>query len=278
MKIGINTYGLGIYLHKDEEGTWSGLQAAGITSVEPNIAFSDESRLPAEIQKAMRMYGMLDGVFELAVAGERITKLRNRGFEVYSIHISNIPFEQTAMEPVVNFMKENDITYGVYSFMESSVESIRAKENEIRKVIAYFHENGKEILIHNHDQEWKYDYGSCVMEYLLENIPEIKMELDLGWVEYAGRSSVEIMEKYSDKIAVLHIKEIKKGVAAHTKDPICVAPGEGILPLAEIAKAAKKLPIDPETAWIIDQDDAISGDIVGDVAKGIVNLKSVLDM
>ena len=109
---------------------------------------------------------------------------------------------------------------------------------------------------------------------LLENNPELGFELDLGWTEYAGINSVQLLRDYPDRFPLLHIKEIAKGTRAWTGKPFCTAPGEGILPLKELLAAAKAMPLS-DRALIIDQDDSISGDIVGDIAKGIEAIRQL---
>ena len=158
--------------------------------------------------------------------------------------------------------------------MDDSVEKIRALAPVIRDAVGLFCEAGKELLIHNHDMEWRRDGESSVMRWLLESIPELRFELDLGWAEYAGVDSVLLLRVFPDRFPLLHIKEIAVGAKAWTGKPFCTAPGEGILPLEEILSAAEDMPID-ERALIIDQDDSISGDIIRDVSRGIENIRQL---
>ena len=120
--------------------------------------------------------------------------------------------------------------------------------------------------------EWFPDQDTCVMRWLLENIPELCFEIDLGWTEYAGINCVEILKQYPDRFPLIHIKEIACGIKARTGKPFCTIPGEGILPLQEIMNTMKDLPLS-DHSLIIDQDNSIHGDITGDIAKGILNIQ-----
>ena len=146
------------------------------------------------------------------------------------------------------------------------MEKIRALAPVIREAVKLFRDSGKTLLVHNHDMEWRQDGGTSVMRWLLENVPELGFELDLGWTEVAGIDSVRLLRDYPDRFPLLHIKEIAKGARAWT------APGEGILPLKELLAAAKDMPLS-DRALILDQDDSIRGDIVGDITQGITAIR-----
>ena len=269
MKIGVNSFGLGPYLRKDAESVWNGLREAGVSSIEPCIAFQPISPVTRFFKK-----GLFDGVFPKEKAAAQIRDLRRRGFEVFSFHLQNVPFNMEELKKALPFMEENGLETCVYSFMDGSVEKIRTLAPAIRDAVRLFRDGGKALLIHNHDMEWRPDGGTSVMQWLLEIIPELRFELDLGWTEYAGVDSVELLRNNPDRFPLLHIKEIARGARAGAGKPFCTAPGEGILPLKEILSVAKGMPID-ERALILDQDDSISGDIIRDVSRGIENIRQL---
>ena len=269
MKIGFNTFGLGRYLHRDAERVWRGLKDAGVGSIEPCVAFR-----PTPWAARFFTKGLFDGVFPKKNAPDVIRMLRERGFEVFSFQLQNVPFTMEELQKAVSFMEENGLEYCVYSFMEGSVDTIRSREETIRDAVYLFRAHEKELLIHNHDMEWRRDNGTSVMRWFLENVPELRFEIDLGWTAYAGVDPIALLKEYPDRFPLLHIKEIAKDARAWTKKPFCTAPGEGILPLDAILSAAKDMPLD-ERAIIIDQDDSVSGDIVGDIAQGIRTIRQL---
>ena len=194
MKFGVNTFGLGPYFREDAEEVWKRLLACGISSIEPCIAISSFQPVTEE-EKEKADRGFFDGEFEWAAAAKLIAHLRQMGFEVHSFHHQTRPLSIKDIEKIIPYMKELGLHDCVYSCMESSVAGIRAQGDTIRQASKMLQENGLEFLIHNHDMEWVPDEGSSVMRWLLENIPELRFELDVGWVEYAGVSSVEIMKQ-----------------------------------------------------------------------------------
>ncbi len=272
MKIGINTFGLGPTLHRDEKGTWEGLRRGGVSSIEPSIAVNWNVNLTEERKNS----GYFDGVVPIERAEEKIRELRSMGFEVFTFHLQTSELGEETLNEVIPFMLRMGLHYCVYSFMTSSVARIRELKETILTADARLKENGLEFLIHNHNMEWKEDEGTSVMQWLLDSLPEQRFELDLGWAEYAGRSGVELLRKYPTRFPLLHFKEIAKGAEAWTDRPFCTAPGRGILPLRGLLTEVKKMPLE-DRALIIDQDNSIDGDIVADYAEGVRTISALLE-
>lgn len=274
MKIGVNTFGLGPSLRRDAASTWQQLREAGVTAIEPCVAVTKDPPKTAE-EQAVWDKGVLDGIFVMEEARKLIPSLRRMGFEVFSFQMQASPFSADAVARFIPFMREFGLHDCIYSFMERSVTKIRAQKNEIEQATHMLREMGMEFLAHNHDMEWLPDEGTCVMRWLLDEIPDLRFEIDLGWTEYAGVSSVSILKQYPDRFPLLHIKEIDKGAKAWTGKPFCTVPGTGILPLHEILDTAKTMPLS-EHAFILDQDDAVSGNIVSDISMGIRNIRRMV--
>ena len=271
MRIGTNTYGLGAALRDDLDATLASLKASGITSIEPCILFQTglEGAIMSYIKKKEPEKG---GIFPSAVGELLIRRFRAEGFTVKAIHVMGVNWKRGNYIPVLRFCKDNKIKYAVVSFMEGSVGNIRELLPVIKEAGNKFSKAGMQLLIHNHAQEWQDSEGTNVMQYLADNAPVIGFELDAGWTEFAGVSSVEAMKRFKDRIPLLHLKEIQKNVT-DLRGPFCVAPGTGILPLQDILNAAKALPLD-EDGILFDQDNSVSGDILADIREGSENLKA----
>ena len=274
MKIGVNTFGLGPYLLHDEELVWEGLRKAGVTAIEPNVGFGFQLPPTPEIQ-ALQEKGIYRGFYDASIAAEFITDLREKGFAVYSFHLQTRPLTGEILDEVIPFMEENDLQYCIYSFMERSVEKIAGYADILRYGVQEMRRHGKELLVHNHAMEWLPDGDICVMRWLLDNIPELCFEIDLGWTEYAGVHCTEILRQYPERFPLIHLKEIARGVQAQTGKPFCTVPGEDLLPLPEIMETLRTLTLS-DHALIIDQDNSINGDIVKDIAEGILNIQKYM--
>ena len=76
-------------------------------------------------------------------------------------------------------------------------------------------EHGIQFFYHNHGYEfypWK--DGQTLFDLLMEKTdPElVKMQMDVLWTVFPGQAPVELVKKYPDRWALVHLKDLKKGV------------------------------------------------------------------
>lgn len=98
------------------------------------------------------------------------------------------------------------------------------------------------------------------------------MELDVGWAHYAGSDALSVMQKYRDRLVLLHLKDVNKGAP---RSHCFTAIGEGDLPLATVLKEAASLPRLEKNGILIDQDRS-EGDLLSDLERGAKNVYSLL--
>jgi sugar phosphate isomerase/epimerase len=110
-------------------------------------------------------------------------------------------------------------------------------------------ENNIQFGFHNHYVEFEIFNGEYGLDILAKNTQKdlVCLQLDTAWVEYAGLKTIDFMKKYSDRLPVLHIKELKnKG----EKD--CTEIGKGIIDFKEIIELGKEY----GTIWyIVEQEN-----------------------
>src|SRR5690606_29894131 len=102
-------------------------------------------------------------------------------------------------------------------------------------------EQGIELLYHNHDFEFSTLIdGQMVFEALFERIPatDLKVEMDIGWVQYSKIEPVGYIKKYAGRLPLLHLKDFLKESRDPEKTIDTVELGAGDLPLNDIVKAA----------------------------------------
>jgi sugar phosphate isomerase/epimerase len=62
---------------------------------------------------------------------------------------------------------------------------------------------------HNHDFELvPTETGETPLDLMIAAAPDMKLELDLGWVTRAGQDPVAMINKYAGRIAAAHIKDV----------------------------------------------------------------------
>ena len=131
--------------------------------------------------------------------------------------------------------------------------------------------HGLRLAYHNHAFEFEPldDTGATMFDLLIaETDPAlVSLELDVYWVEHAGRDAVELLGQQRGRVPLLHVKDM------HADETRADAPvGEGRLRWPEILAAAETA----GTQWyIVEQDHP--RDALNDVRRSLHNLAQLID-
>ena len=155
---------------------------------------------------------------------------------------------------------------------------------ETKKAIDDFNQIGKILkekynltfVYHNHGFEFgKYNGGTLYDLLISQTNPKyVSFELDILWAFFPGYDPVNLLNKYGSRYKLMHLKDLKKGVATGnlsggTPQDNDVALGTGQLNIKEILIAAKKAGI--KHYYIEDE----SSNIATQVPQSIAYLKSL---
>lgn len=159
---------------------------------------------------------------------------------------------------------EGEITYlktigAKYAIVPHLAGEDRDSEAKWLEVFANFRRFGeamkKEGLVfayHNHAFEFedKID-GQFVFDAMYEQVPAefLQVEMDLGWVQYAGQQPLEYVAKYAGRLPLLHLKDFRKGKPGEKIDTVEL--GQGDLALLDVIEAGSKADVE----WIIVEQD-----------------------
>lgn len=278
MKIGTNLFGIGKYISDDPAEAMVQIREAGFSSVEPMLLFF--SAMPGKVramgaEKVRAGLGkQKNSIWMDMEAPERIKLYRQNGLQIVSAQVfgfanNMIPDRQLA-EAMVSFGRENDLRCFVVSGKAGSPEEAEKLIPSINTIAGILKANGMQLVYHNHEMELRPRDGRTALEHILDSCPDIGLELDVGWVQFAGEDPVTWMEKYEDRLVLLHLKDICEGACEQNKATCYRAVGEGCIPLGKIIRAARRSPI-MEHGVIIDQDDS-NTDIFADSRRGIANI------
>lgn len=279
MNIGVNFFGPKRKLYHDFEGTLDALKANGFTSAELCVAFAGGGEPPKELNLQIPpevFREMSGGIWDPETAADRLKTVRDHGLTVLSAHVM-LGFAFTPevlvdlLPTLLEFGQANRISYYVISPMKG-LNAINPFVPALKQVSDALAEAGITLLIHNHEMECISEDGTTALDYLMEQCPNLKLELDVGWAKYAGADPVAIMKKYHDRIPLLHFKDISADACAENRDTCFTAIGEGSIPLKEIMAEAKNCTI-VEHGLIIDQDESPT-DILEDLTIGLNNIRS----
>lgn len=130
-----------------------------------------------------------------------------------SVHQGPAPFFAEGNK-IIDFMAELGIKYCAIPWYERAKleygtpvwdETI---EN-FKKYSAALAQKGIKTLYHNHDFEFDKIDGKCIFDRLYETLDSdiLNPQIDTCWVRYAGYDPSEYIEKYADRLDVLHLKD-----------------------------------------------------------------------
>lgn len=120
---------------------------------------------------------------------------------------------------------------------------------------------------HNHDFEFETVNGKPALEVIFETAPALKVELDCYWVVRAGQDPVAYINKYANRIPLLHIKDMAAG-----PDKRFAPVGTGIIDFKPIIAAGKAA----GTQWfIVEQDNCYDTPPLDAIRTSFANIKSL---
>ena len=124
-------------------------------------------------------------------------------------------------------------------------------EEPVKKIEAA----GMHFAYHNHAFEFEpfSDAEGCAYDTIIERCPTWHLILDTGWIQFAGRSAAEYIERIGgERLQNIHFKEFK----CVDRDTICPC-GNGFSDFPAIIAACEKVGVKNA---LVEQDNAVSKD------------------
>jgi sugar phosphate isomerase/epimerase len=143
-----------------------------------------------------------------------------------------------------------------YAIVPSIPQEMRASQRTATELPAQLEvwgkgcqQSGLRFAYHNHAYEFAAldSSGGTLFDALLSTDPTlVDLELDVFWAEYAGRDALTLIREHSDRIALLHVKDI-----AADQDPQDVPVGRGSLDWGAILEAGQAASV----RWFVVEQD-----------------------
>ena len=251
LKVGIQLYSVRQSLKADPYGTLARVAEAGYKYIEaanhealsdPGVGFG----VPASKMRAIleRLGMSIIGCQIYPLEPERLGEILDYHQAVGNSHIGYD----------MGFYPYNDI-----DFILRQCELFNSLGEMCKKRGIRFH-------YHNHYQEFQRFGEKTVYDIIMENTDPslVFIELDAYWAFRGGQDPIELIEKYEDRIVLLHQKDFPEDAPQNlvmsdgivdfgkditlkefssTKDPLCFTEiGTGILPIQAIIDAAQGVP------------------------------------
>ncbi len=129
---------------------------------------------------------------------------------------------------------------------------------------------GLYFAYHNHSFEFEPLNGAIIFDEMLERCPDWQFIMDTYWVEFAGYSAVEYLEKIGGKrLPNVHFKDMAKD----EKRSICPC-GEGVLNFRAIYEKCREIGV--QNALVEQDNAALTEDPFGEMEKSFRHLRKIV--
>lgn len=106
-------------------------------------------------------------------------------------------------------------------------------------------EEGLTLAYHAHGYEFRPYEDGTLFDYMAKNAEHFAFEMDVYWVQHGGGDPLALLNKYPDKVVLLHLKDMQHGVkgnnTGHEDVETNVVLGTGQVDIAGVVKRAKEL-------------------------------------
>lgn len=246
-KIGLQLYSIKELMKEDFLGTLEKIAKIGYDGVE----FAGYFDTPAKtLKSALKDLGLL-------AAGSHIS-------------ISKL---QEELDKVIEYSLEiNDpfiICPGLPVNLRDSADTCKRTAELFNKIGQKCKDHGILFGYHNHNFEFQKFDGEFMLDIFAANTqPDLMfIELDTFWVEYTGLQSVDFINKYKERCAILHIKDMKS-----PEDKRNTIISKGIMDFKNITTQGKKYNV----KWYTVEQEEFEESLLYSVDEGYRYLRSIL--
>jgi sugar phosphate isomerase/epimerase len=206
-------------------------------------------------------------------AGELNTFLQEIGVTTCGSHEGYEKFLNDA-EAVIEFNAAIDNPYitipSMPGHVRNNAEAVKRFADNLNLFGYKVKQAGMQLCYHNHSFEFdKVEDDQTVWDLLFNETDAemVKAEMDVAWVFNADVDPVALMDKWANRIKLLHMKDLD------SDRKLCPV-GEGIIDMEAVVAKAREIGVE---WYIVEQDRTRSGkDIMGEIAISHKNMVALL--
>jgi sugar phosphate isomerase/epimerase len=196
----------------------------------------------------------LDGVEFAAPPSENgiAEALTETGLAPVAAHVADEQIERD-VDRVVEALNGVGCATVVVPYLDESYfnerDAVTEAADRLEELAEMLDPHGIRLCYHNHDHEFispRDTEGRSAFELLVEETdPDlVSFELDLGWAQAGGYDPTELLQRYGDRIPLVHLKDVDRD---GTPVELC----DGELDVPACVEAAR----DADVEWIIYEHD-----------------------
>lgn len=143
---------------------------------------------------------------------------------------------------------------------------------ELNRIVKQAQQRGITISYHNHAHELlPQENGGYLLDKLIQQVPDIKLELDIGWVYVATQQDpLQVIQRYRSQISLFHLKDVR------SVEPLKFTElgNNGKINWQDILEGTMQI---NTHGWIIEQDTDFENNALDSIKKSYQFLISVLE-
>jgi len=192
------------------------------------------------------------------------------GLQVVAVH-TNLPRLQNELDDLAAEAEVFGHKFVVLGSAPADLRGSAANWQQTAQTLdaigAKLREKNLQLCYHNHAFEFEENYdGAAALDILFDNsdAQNLQSELDSYWVEKGGQSAVAYIQKYANRLPLLHIKDMSTNIEFREI-------GNGTFDWPEIFAAAEATGV----KYYIVEQDTCPGDSLASVQLSIDNLRKM---
>lgn len=221
--LGVQLYTVREVIGKDPAGVLKAIQAIGYTEIEA-------------------VYGNLHEIW---------SALKETSLQPVSVHIDTQIFMDggSKLDAALADVKERGFKYAVVPYIppaqRGGSEMFKHLADVLNKAGEKAQAHGLKLCYHNHAFEFEPHDGKTGLEMLMSGTDKgvVSLELDMFWASVAGHDPIELLQTYSGRVLLLHLKDKSKSFTKtqyneNVPKDTFVSDGSGSVNIPAVLKAA----------------------------------------
>ncbi len=206
---------------------------------------------PAETLRAIDAIGYREVEFNTSDIDKLMPVLRDTHLKPTAVHIDlNIGMKGTddQIARTIDSVKAAGIGYMVFPYVppadRGNIEKTRAFAGRLNQIGEKCHAAGITFCYHNHCFEFEPIEGTTRFQVLMDSTDRklVGLEMDAFWVSVGGHDPVEVLQKLSGRVPLVHLKDKAAGTPVMYKESVPPVTfkevGNGVIDWPKVLKAA----------------------------------------
>ena len=206
---------------------------------------------PEETLNAIRAIGYQEVEATYAGLDTLWPVLQASGLKPVSIHLDSKLVTQGNIDdlsPIFDKLKQRGFQYAVFPYLpepeRGGIDVIKGISEKFNRAGEKCRAAGMSFCYHNHAFEFATEKGATLFQVMLDNTDKklVAYEIDVFWVSVAGLDPVEMIQKLSDRVLLLHLKDKAEGTPVMYKESVPRTAfkevGNGVVDWPKVLRAA----------------------------------------